>query len=250
MFTKKFENSFEQGKITQDKIRVHNIKLGSKLVVQQNQVAFIVVKGNVLDKFPEGSFELTGSYIPKVFKFCKLDKARKKRISKKKYYLNHFNGSIMFINLQEFKDLTFETKNILLFDRLDDFKFKISGKFNFKIIDIDLFAKFIAKYGKSNDYIVKNVIKFVSKKIRYEFHKEEFEIEHFLMKESTIFDKIMTKLSKRLMKIGIEVYDPILTGFNVNKHNQRKINELISQGQITIRYQKINQGDENYVDFG
>ena len=250
MFTKKFESPFEEGKLTQDKIRVQNIKLGSKLIVQHDQVAFIVVKGNALDKFPEGSFEITGSYITKTFKACKLDKPRKKRISKKKYYLNHFTGSIMFINLQEYKHLSFSTKNILLFDRLDDFKFKIGGKFNFKIVDIDAFAKFIAKFGRSNEYILKNISKFVSKKIRYEFHKEEFEIEYFLMKESIIFDKIMTKLNKRLLKIGIELYEPILTDFYVNKLNQRKINELISQGQIIIRYQKINKGEENYVDFG
>lgn len=247
MFTKKYEWPFEEGKCTQDKIRVQNIKLGSKLIVQPNQVAYIVVSKKLLDKFPEGTFDLEGGYLVKTYKACRLDKPRKGRVTKKKYYAKNFKGSILFINIQDYKNLPFLSKKILLFDRLDDFRFKIGGRYSFKIVDIDLFAKFIAKYLRGNSYIMSKVNNYVSKRISYEFHKEEYEIEYFLMKESIIFDRIMDKLNKKLSKIGISLYNPILTDFYVNKRNQNKINNYISDGQIKIKYQKLLEGEE-YVN--
>ena len=247
MFTRKILSPFEEGKCTQNKISLMNIKLGTKLIVDDNQVAYIVVKGKPYDKFSTGEFELEGGVLPKVYKVCNLNKPRKGRVTKKIYYPKHFRASIIFINLQKYKNLPFKTGNILLFDRLDDFKFKINGIYDFEIVDINTFSKFVAKYGHGNDYIMKKLNNYVSKKVRYEFHKEEFEIEHFIMKDSNIFDKIMDKLNKRLLKIGILFSNPIITDFITNKRNTNKINKYISEGHIRLHYQKYLQGENNVI---
>ncbi len=250
MFTKKFENLFVDGKCTQDKIRIQNIKLSSKVIVHTNQIAFVVAKNKPLDRFGEGNFVLEGGIIPKTYKICNLDKPKKSRISKKQYYPKNFKGTILFINLQKYYNMPYSTRNILLFDRLADFKFKLKGVYTFEIIDIDLFAKFITKFLKGNDFIMSKINNYVSKKIRYEFHKEEFRIENFLMKNDEIFDKIIDKLNKKLSKIGIKANDLVINEFIVNKRNNNKINDFISDGEIKIsytNYTKNNEGDE-YVN--
>lgn len=246
MFTRKIENPFEKGKCTQEKIRVKTLKLSTKLKVDENQFAYIIIKGTPLDKFATGDFELEGGMLPKTFKQLNLGKPKKHRISKSVYYANSFKGAVLFINKQEYNNLHFKTRNILLFDRLADFRFKLEGNFSFRIIDIDKFAKFIAKFGRGNEYIMHKICAFVSKKIRYEFHKEEFEIEKFLMKDNRIFEKITTKLGKRLEKVGIEVFDLSITDCILNKRNQMKINEFVSMGDIKLRY-SIFKGEDDVI---
>lgn len=247
MFSKKIQSPFEEGKCTQDKIRVRKIKLGSKLIVDENQVAYIVVKGKPLDKFVTGEFELEGGLLPKSYKELNLNKARKGRITKKMYYPTSFRASIVFINLQAFHNMPYKTNSILLFDRLDDFKFKLSGTYDFKICDVDTFAKFVSKIGRGNDFVLKKINKVVSKRVRYEFHKEEFEIENFIMKDKAIFDRIVDKLNKRLSKYGIEFSNPTIDDFITNNRNSNKINAYISDGQIKLRYQNIIQGESDVI---
>jgi len=245
MFNKKYSSPFEVGKITQEKIKVQNIKLGSKLVVAPNQMAYIIYKGKPYDKFIEGEFELQGGVMPKIFKTSKLDTPKKARVSKKLVYPTSFKGSIVFINKQLYHNFDYKTGNILLFDRIDDFKFRLKGTYDFEIVDFDIFAKFVAKQGKSNNYVIAKLNKYVSKKIRYEFHKEEYEIENFLFKNNDVFSKIITKLNKRLQKIGIEIKSATIDEFLVNKKYQARINDYISGGQIKIHYS--NLGEENVI---
>lgn len=240
-FAKKIQNNFEQGVLCQQKIKTKKIKLGTKLVVEKNQYAFICVGKNVLDDFSEGEFELGGGCLPKVFKACGLNKPRKHKNSKDVYYLKHFNASVIILNLQEYCGLTFETSNFLLFNEFCDVKLKINGTFNFQIVDKKLFSEFVAKYRKGNDYIFKKLKSFVAKKIRYEFHKEEIPVAEFLSKNSEfLYELIEKKLTKKTDKIGIKISKFSINNTIINARSSKIVNQLIEEGKIVLRYQSLN----------
>lgn len=241
MFKKKYMNSLIPGHITQEKIKYHKIKLGSKLVVEINQVAYIATKKKIFDKFTEGNYELQCTLMPKITKVCNLNKSKSHK--GKEVLPKYFKGKIIFLNQQDYSNFDFNTSTILLFDRLDEFKFKLVGKYDFQIINYDTFAKFVAKKTNGNKDLIKKLNKFVSKKIRYEFHKEKFEIENFLFKKNEVFGCVIEKLDKRLEKIGIKLKNPRIDYFNIDKKNQEKINEQISNGNIKIFYKNIGDND-------
>lgn len=240
LFAKKIQNPFEEGVLSQQKIKNTKIKLGSKLIVDENQYAFVCVKNKAYDKFYEGEFELNGGFLPQTFKACALNKPRKRRISKELYYPQSFNASIIFLNLQEYKDLNFKTPSFLIFDERCDVRLKIEGSFNFQIADKNAFASFVAKYKRGNKYLLSAISKFVAKKVRYEFHKEEISVVEFLMKNtSCLFERIEKKLTKRLDKIGIKINNFVITNAILSSRSQRKVNELIASGYIVLQYQNI-----------
>ena len=204
LFVKKIQNPFEVGVLSQEKIKNKKIKLGAKLIVEENQYAFVCVKNKAYDKFYTGEFELNGGVLPQTFKVCKLNKPKKHRVSKNLYYPQSFNASIIFINLQEYNNIKFKTRNFLIFDEHCDVRLKMEGAFDFKIEDKNLFADFVAKYKHGNAYLMKKISITVAKKIRYEFHKEELSITDFMLKNSAfLYERIKMKLTKRLSKIGM-----------------------------------------------
>ncbi len=238
LFAKKIQSPFEEGILSQQKIKNRKIKLGSKLIVEANQYAFVCVKNKAYEKFYEGEFELNGGFLPQTFKVCGLNKPRKRRISKELYYPQAFNASIIFLNLQEYKDVKFKTPSFLLFDEHCDVRLKIEGSFDFEIFDKNSFADFVAKYKRGNDYLMNSISKFVAKKIRYEFHKEEISIVEFLMKNSNyLYARIEKKLTKRLDKIGIKINNFTISNTILCSRSQRKVNELLASGDIVLQYQ-------------
>jgi len=240
LFAKKIQNPFEEGVLSQQKIKNTKIKLGSKLIVDENQYAFVCVKNKAYDKFYEGEFELNGGFLPQTFKACALNKPRKRRISKELYYPQSFNASIIFLNLQEYKDLNFKTPSFLIFDERCDVRLKIEGSFNFLIADKNAFASFVAKYKRGNKYLLSAISKFVAKKVRYEFHKEEISVVEFLMKNTShLFERIEKKLTKRLDKIGIKINNFVISNAILSSRSQRRVNELIASGDIVLQYQNI-----------
>ncbi len=242
LFAKKIQNPFEEGVLTQKKIRNKKVKLGSKLVVEANQYAFVCVKNKAYDKFYEGEFELNGGFLPQTFKVCGLNKPRKRRVSKELYYPQAFNASIIFLNLQEYKDVKFKTPSFLIFDERCDVRLKIEGSFDFEIVDKNAFADFVAKYRRGNDYLMTSISKFVAKKVRYEFHKEEISVVDFLMKNTDyLFARIEKKLTKRLDKIGIKINNFVISNAILGSRSQRKVNELIASGDIVLQYQNIER---------
>ena len=243
MFEKKYSCPFVEGQITQGKIKYHKVKLGSKLIIDSNQVAYLTTKKKVGDCFNEGKFELQPGIMPKITKMCDLTTGKKSK--GKEIFPKFFKGKVIFVNKQKYFDYVFKTNTILLFDRLDEFKFKLSGKFDFEIVDYDVFVKFVTKKANGDLHLKKRLSEFVSKKIRYEFHKEKYEIENFLFKRNEVFENIQKKLSKRLEKIGIIISNPKIEQFYVNEKNQEKINEHISNGDIKIYYKNI--GETNAV---
>ena len=237
LFSKKIQFPFEEGVLTQRKIKMHNIKLGTKLVVGANQFAFVCVKKKYYDKFFEGEFELSGGYIPKTFNALGLHKPIKSRFTKKTKFAKSFYGCVIFVNLQKYEQIDFATPSFLIFDTECDARLRVNGKFSFEIVDKELFSKFVAKYKHGNDYLIKKISKVVSKKIRYEWHKENIPILDFLRKDSyNLFELIRNKLSKRLVKIGIYVDEVILEEVKLSKHSQVCVKELIESGKIFFQY--------------
>ncbi len=242
MFAKKIQNSFEQGVLSQQKIKNKNIKLGSRLIVDTNQYAFICIKGKAYDKFYEGEFELNGGFLPQTFKVCKLNKPKKSRNSKELVYPKSFKACIIFLNLQEYTNVRFRTPSFLIFDENCDVRMKIDGSFDFEIVDKSAFADFVAKYRGGNEYLMNSISKVVAKKIRYEFHKEEISVVEFLMKDSEyLFARIEKKLSKRLEKLGIKINNFIINNTLLSARSQKKVNELIASGQIVLQYGTIEE---------
>ena len=240
LFAKKIQNPFEVGVLSQQKIKNKKIKLGSKLIVEENQYAFICIKNKTYEKFYTGEFELNGGVLPQTFKVCALNKPKKHRVSKGLYYPQSFNASIVFINLQNYENIKFKTRSFLIFGEHCDVRLKMEGTFDFKIEDKNLFADFVAKYQGGNDYLMKKISKFVAKKIRYEFHKEELSVADFLLKNTKyLYEKIEKKLTKRLSKIGISIGNFLINDVSLNSRSQKKVNELIESGDIVLKYETI-----------
>lgn len=249
LFTKKIQNEFEEGVLCQQKIKVKKIKLGSKLIVGQNQVAFVCDGKKVLDMFSEGEFDLNGGCLPKTFKEFDLNKPKKHKVSQELYNVDYFNACIVILNLQHYSKIKFETCNFLVFDEFCDTKMKMDGRFDFEIVDKLRFAEFVAKYKKGNADVMAHLRKFVSKKIRYEFHKEEMPVSEFLSKNNAfLYAHVEKKLTKRLDKIGIKLSNFDVENLAITKRSQKVLNELIAEGKIILHYQNVTNNNNEVED--
>ena len=119
-----------------------SIKIGTKLLVKQNQVAVIVDDGEALDVLPEGVHTLTVESLPK--------------LAAKKHWDRRFNASfkcdIYFVALTLFDNLKWGMVNSLII-RDNDFgsiAIKCFGSCAFKVVDAGIFMKEL--FGKITSF--------------------------------------------------------------------------------------------------
>lgn len=120
----------------------NSIKIGTKLLVKQNQVAVIVDEGEVCDVLPEGIHTLTVNTLP--------------RLAAKKHWDRRFNASfrcdIYFVSLTLFDNLKWGMINSLII-RDNDFgsvAIKCFGNCAFKVVDARVFMKEL--FGKITSF--------------------------------------------------------------------------------------------------
>jgi membrane protease subunit (stomatin/prohibitin family) len=120
----------------------NSIKIGTKLLVKQNQVAVIVDEGEVCDVLPEGIHTLTVNTLP--------------RLAAKKHWDRRFNASfrcdIYFVSLTLFDNLKWGMINSLII-RDNDFgsvAIKCFGNCAFKVVDAKVFMKEL--FGKITSF--------------------------------------------------------------------------------------------------
>lgn len=120
----------------------NSIRIGTKLLVGQNQVAVFVEDGEVLDVLPEGIHTLTVEALPK--------------LAAKKHWDRRFNAAfrseIYFISLTLFDNLKWGMVNSLII-RDNDFgsiAIKCFGNCSFKVVDAGAFMKEL--FGKITSF--------------------------------------------------------------------------------------------------
>lgn len=120
----------------------NTIKIGTKLLVKQNQVAVFVDEGEVLDVLPEGVYNLTVENLPK--------------IAAKKHWDRRFNSTfvcnIYFVSLTLFDNLKWGMVNSLII-RDNDFgsiAIKCFGNCAFRVTDASIFMKEL--FGKITSF--------------------------------------------------------------------------------------------------
>lgn len=119
-----------------------SIKMGTKLLVKQNQVAVFVDDGEALDVFPEGIHTLSTDSLP--------------RLAAKKHWDRRFNASfrceIYFVSLALFDNLKWGMVNSLII-RDNDFgsvAIKCFGSCSFKVVDARAFMNEL--FGKITSF--------------------------------------------------------------------------------------------------
>ena len=120
----------------------NTIRVGTKLLVKQNQVAVFVEDGNVFDVLTEGIHVLNGQSLPKLAAFKHWDKK----------FNSSFRCEIYFISLTLFANLKWGMVNSLII-RDNDFgsvAIKCFGNFAFKIANADMFMKEL--FGKIAEF--------------------------------------------------------------------------------------------------
>ena len=120
----------------------NSLKIGTKLLVKQNQVAVFVDETDVLDVLPEGIYTLNVESLPK--------------LAAKKHWDRKFNASfrceIYFVSLTLFDNLKWGMVNSLII-RDNDFgsvAIKCFGNCSFKVVDAGIFMKEL--FGKISSF--------------------------------------------------------------------------------------------------
>ena len=120
----------------------NSIKIGTKLMVKQNQVAVFVYNGEVLDVLPEGIHVLNVQTLPKLAAYKHWDKR----------FNSSFKCDIYFVSLVLFDNLKWGMVNSLII-RDNDFgsvAIKCFGNFSFKVVDASLIMKEL--FGKIAEF--------------------------------------------------------------------------------------------------
>lgn len=120
----------------------NTVKIGTKLLVKQNQVAVIVEDGNVFDVLSEGVHVLTVETLPKLAAFKHWDKK----------FHSTFRCEVYFVSLTLFANLKWGMVNSLII-RDNDFgsvAIKCFGNFAFKISNAEFFMKEL--FGKITEF--------------------------------------------------------------------------------------------------
>lgn len=118
------------------------VKINTKLLVKQNQVAVLVCDGTVLDVLPEGVHVLDGKTLPKLAKYKNFEKKMP----------SSFNCEIYYVYLTLFENLKWGMVNSLIL-RDNDFgslAIKCFGNFSFKVTDASLFMSNL--FGKITQF--------------------------------------------------------------------------------------------------
>ena len=120
----------------------NSIKIGTKLIVKQNQVAVFVENGEVLDVLPEGIHILDVQNLPKLAAYKHWDKR----------FNSSFRCEVYFISLVLFDNLKWGMVNSLII-RDNDFgsvAIKCFGNFSFKVVNASIFMKEL--FGKISEF--------------------------------------------------------------------------------------------------
>ena len=129
----------------------NSIKIGTKILVKQNQVAVFVENGDVLDVLNEGIHVLSVETLPEL--------ARKKNWDKR--FNSAFHCEIYFVSLTLFENIKWGMVNSLII-RDNDFgsiAIKCFGNFAFKVVNAKTFMKDL--FGKISQFNEEDIALYV-----------------------------------------------------------------------------------------
>ena len=199
------------------------VDIGSKLKVQKGWNAIIVAKDKPLDVFEGGDHKLSIPNIPKATAKLGLDKSRviRRRGRPEIVFPKGFMCDIYFVNMGEFRDQQWQTKNLSLKDKkFGRFFAQLSGTYAFqcenttRALHLFLLERGFIKVGYAQRRLQSYVNEFVADMLKA-MRPASPEIISDKVKMSSL---IQTHLNEIFKKYGITITDLDVCGVDFDKH--------------------------------
>jgi len=210
--------------------RLVKVDIGSKLVVQKGWNAVIVAKDRPLDVFEAGENKLSIPNIPKTTAKLALDKSRviHRHGRPEIIFPKGFMCDIYFVNMGEFSDQQWQTRNLCLKDKkYGRFFVELSGNYSFKCentalaIHLFLLERAFIKVGYAQRKLQQYVNDFVSEMLKW-MRPPSPEI---ISDKEKMSELIKTHLNEKFKRYGISITELAVLETNFDKHVASLIGE-------------------------
>ena len=189
--------------ILQYKLKRKGLKLNTQLVVPRNFAFVLTNNETVLDIFTQGEYNLTVRNIPKTSKKLNLytgDFRKLKKYAKVDTYfvnLNDFDNNIW----QTLKKVDLENKEYGIY------KFFASGKYSFKIVDTNMFVKFLKTNlqtitPESSKMLIEN---YINNEIANILYQKNYDPELLFNLDKSITNNLAIKTQEILLPLGVKL---------------------------------------------
>jgi membrane protease subunit (stomatin/prohibitin family) len=202
------------------------IRLGSQLIVRENQVAIFYRDGRALDMLGPGRHTLTTLNIPLLINYLKIPFGSK----------SPFRASVVFVNLKDYLDLSWETERPIPFRDAEFGMVRLStqGKFAFQVGRPQLFVNQIV--GTQGLYGTKDIIFYLQSILLSRLIDLLGEVDAGLLNLPTKYDELGAGLRARssddFESLGLLLKGVYITAIAVPPEVEQAIDERASMGAI------------------
>lgn len=209
--------------------RDNNLKINALLSVSKNQQAVFISEKKIADIFTAGEYILNMRSLPILSTYQGW-----------KYGFNSsFNADVLFINVKEHTDLTWQTELPIVIGETDNNKREIKafGKFSFQIIDSKIYATTFSEGHKAAtvQQVQNKLIDLFSAHFAQVAKQKEFDIDTVL-KQSDLFSSSMEiYLKNEFITSGIDITN--FTTENISLH-QEELDSIIDSA-VSINLEEI-----------
>lgn len=202
-----------------------DVKMGARLVVQQNQEAIFFRDGQALDRFGPGRHSLSTANVPLVTRLLTIP-----------WQESPFQAQVYFVGKQLFLDQKWGTRQPIAF-RDSEFgmiRLRGYGVYSFRVIDPILLLNTIA--GTQGKFTTKEISSFLREVIVSRLADLLGSVEISLLDMATRYDEMASaaraKIAEDFERYGLELVDFFINGISAPDEVQRAIDTRTAMGAV------------------